>query len=68
MTAQSLFGTVCFSVATAFASAVGGWLYRDLGYAALFGASSIVAVLGGLGFLLSPRAGQILPGQSAAIE
>jgi PPP family 3-phenylpropionic acid transporter len=55
VTAQSLFGTLFFGVATAFASAVGGWLYRDLGYGALFGASSVAALLGGLGLLVRLR-------------
>jgi PPP family 3-phenylpropionic acid transporter len=48
VTAQSLFGTLFFGVATAIASSVGGQIYRDLGYGALFGASSVAALLGAL--------------------
>jgi PPP family 3-phenylpropionic acid transporter len=53
VTAQSLFGTLFFGIATAIASTLGGWIYRDLGYSALFGASSIAALLGALGLLAS---------------
>jgi PPP family 3-phenylpropionic acid transporter len=51
VTAQSLFGTLFFGVATAIASTLDGWIYRDLGYSALFGASSVAALLGALGLL-----------------
>jgi MFS transporter, PPP family, 3-phenylpropionic acid transporter len=51
VTAQSLFGTVFFGVATAIASAVAGWIYRDLGSSALFSIGGLVALLGALGML-----------------
>ena len=51
VTAQSLFGTLFFGVATAIASAIAGWIYRDLGSGALFGAGSLAALLGALGML-----------------
>src|SRR5258706_15022943 len=51
VTAQSLFGTLFFGVATAIASVVGGWIYRDLGSGALFSVGSLVALLGALGML-----------------
>jgi len=60
VTAQSLFGTTFFGIATALASATGGWLYRDMGYGALFGVASFVALLGALSLLA--RA----PGRSSA--
>jgi PPP family 3-phenylpropionic acid transporter len=51
VTAQSLFGTLFFGVATAIASPIAGWIYRDLGSGALFGAGSLAALLGALGML-----------------
>jgi PPP family 3-phenylpropionic acid transporter len=51
VTAQSLFGTLFFGVATAIASVGGGWIYRDLGSGALFSVGSMVALLGALGML-----------------
>src|SRR5262245_53986788 len=51
VTAQSLFGTTFFGIATAVASAMGGWLYRDMGHGVLFGVGSFVALLGALSLL-----------------
>jgi PPP family 3-phenylpropionic acid transporter len=53
VTAQSLFGTMFFGVATAIASVIAGWIYRDLGPEALFGAGSLAALLGALGMLVA---------------
>lgn len=54
-TAQSLFGTMFFGIATAIASATGGVLYRDYGYATLFAVGAAAALLGTLGLLLGMR-------------
>ncbi|HJZ49420.1 MAG TPA: MFS transporter [Roseiflexaceae bacterium] len=51
VTAQSLFGTLFFGVATGIASVIAGWIYRDLGSGALFGAGSLAALFGALGML-----------------
>jgi PPP family 3-phenylpropionic acid transporter len=51
VTAQSLFGTMFFGVATAIASVIAGWIYRDLGSGTLFGIGCLVALLGALGML-----------------
>ncbi|HEU5102073.1 MAG TPA: MFS transporter [Roseiflexaceae bacterium] len=59
MTAQSLFGTLFFGVATAIASVVGGWIYRDLGSGALFGAGSLAAALGVVGILAARRQAEV---------
>ena len=59
VTAQSLFGTLFFGVATAIASVVAGWIYRDLGSGALFSIGSLVALLGALGMLAGRRRGDI---------
>src|SRR5215213_2508679 len=48
VTAQSLFGTLFFGVATAIASVIAGWIYRDFGSGALFSIGSLVALLGAL--------------------
>jgi PPP family 3-phenylpropionic acid transporter len=56
VTAQSLFGTLFFGVATAVASAVAGWIYRDLGSGTLFSIGSLAALLGALGMLAGRRA------------
>jgi PPP family 3-phenylpropionic acid transporter len=48
-TAQSLFGMAVFGVAVALANAVGGVIYRDYGYGALFAAAALVAALGAVG-------------------
>lgn len=45
-TAQSLFGMAVFGVAVALANAVGGVIYRDYGYGALFAAAALIAALG----------------------
>jgi PPP family 3-phenylpropionic acid transporter len=68
VTAQSLFGTLFFGVATAVASAVGGLIYRDLGYGALFGISSVAALLGALSVLAGLRAAGIAPAPPVAAE
>ncbi len=47
-TAQSLFGMAVFGVAVALANAMGGVIYRDYGYGALFGAAALVAALGAI--------------------
>ncbi len=54
-TAQSLFGTTVFGVASALASAGGGVLYREVGYAALFAAGGAAALLGAAGLLIGLR-------------
>ena len=59
VTAQSLFGTVFFGVATAIASVMAGWIYRDLGSGALFGIGSLVALLGVLGMVAARRRGDM---------
>jgi len=59
VTAQSLFGTLFFGVATAIASVVAGWIYRDLGSGALFSSASLVALLGALSMLAGRRRGDI---------
>ncbi len=59
VTAQSLFGTMFFGVATAIASVVAGWIYRDLGSGALFSIGSLVALLGALGMLAGRRRGDM---------
>jgi PPP family 3-phenylpropionic acid transporter len=51
VTAQSLFGTLFFGVATAIASTLAGWIYRDFGSSALFGIGSLVALSGAIGML-----------------
>jgi MFS transporter, PPP family, 3-phenylpropionic acid transporter len=51
-TAQSLFGTAVFGVAVALANLIGGVVYRDFGFGALFAAAAILALLGAAGFLL----------------
>src|SRR6476659_4269790 len=67
VTAQSLFGTLFFGVATALASAVAGWIYRDFGSGVLFSIGSLVALLGALGLLAgrtavaTPAAAEIGP-------
>ena len=55
VTAQSLFGTLFFGVATAIASVIAGWIYRDFGSGALFSIGSLVALLGALGMLAGSR-------------
>jgi len=59
VTAQSLFGTLFFGVATAVASVIGGWVYRDLGSGALIGIGSLAALLGALGMLAGRRTGVV---------
>ena len=59
VTAQSLFGTLFFGVATAIASVVAGWIYRDLGSGALFSIGSLVALLGALSMLAGHRRGDV---------
>jgi PPP family 3-phenylpropionic acid transporter len=54
-TAQSLFGTTVFGVASVLANAAGGRVYRDLGYSALFTAAGTTALVGALGLLASVR-------------
>jgi len=51
-TAQSLFGTAVFGIAVALANAIGGVIYRDYGYGALFAAAAFAALVGagGLAF------------------
>jgi PPP family 3-phenylpropionic acid transporter len=60
MTAQSLFGTMFFGVATAIASVIGGWLYRDFGSAVLFGAGSLAAAFGVVGILAARRRADLI--------
>jgi PPP family 3-phenylpropionic acid transporter len=60
VTAQSLFGTVFFGVATAIASVIAGWIYREFGSGALFGAGSLAALLGALGMLAARRGADII--------
>jgi PPP family 3-phenylpropionic acid transporter len=55
VTAQSLFGTLFFGVATAIASALGGWIYRDLGSGTLYTIGCLIALLGALGMLAGHR-------------
>jgi PPP family 3-phenylpropionic acid transporter len=55
VTAQSLFGTLFFGVATAIASAVAGWIYRDLGAGTLYTIGCLIALLGALGMLAGRR-------------
>lgn len=55
VTAQSLFGTLFFGVATAIASVIGGWIYRDFGSSALFSIGSLIALVGALGMLAGRR-------------
>ena len=45
--------------ATAIASAVAGWIYRDLSSGALFSLGSLVALLGALGMLAGRRRGDM---------
>jgi hypothetical protein len=59
VTAQSLFGTLFFGVATAIASVVAGWIYRDLGSGALFSSGSLIALLGALSMLAGRRRGDV---------
>jgi PPP family 3-phenylpropionic acid transporter len=61
VTAQSLFGTMFFGVATAIASAIAGWIYRDLGSGTLFSIGSSVALLGALGMLAGRPTGRAAP-------
>lgn len=51
-TAQSLFGTAVFGVAVAIANTVGGVIYRDLGFGALFASAAVLALLGALGMVV----------------
>lgn len=51
-TAQSLFGMAVFGVAVALANAVGGIIYRDYGYGALFAAAALIAALGAIGLAI----------------
>lgn len=51
-TAQSLFGTAVFGVAVALANTVGGVIYRDYGFGALFAAAAVLALLGALGLVV----------------
>lgn len=60
-TAQSLFSTMFFGIATAIASTVGGVLYRDYGYTALFAFCAVAALLGTLGLLFGLRAPALRP-------
>jgi len=60
MTGQSLFGTLFFGVATAIASVIGGWIYRDLGAGALFGAGSLAALLGVVGMLAAHKQAAVI--------
>ncbi len=48
-TAQSLFGMATFGMAVALANAVGGVIYRDYGYGALFATAALIAALGAIG-------------------
>jgi PPP family 3-phenylpropionic acid transporter len=61
VTAQSLFGTMFFGVATAIASVIAGWIYRDLGSNVLFSIGSLAALLGALGMLAGRRTAVIKP-------
>jgi PPP family 3-phenylpropionic acid transporter len=54
-TAQSLFGTMFFGIATAISSAIGGVLYRDYGYTALFTFCATAALIGTCGLLFGLR-------------
>ncbi|MFO7169476.1 MAG: MFS transporter [Chloroflexota bacterium] len=51
-TAQSLFGTAVFGIAVALANTIGGVIYRDFGFGALFAAAAVLAVIGAFGMLL----------------
>jgi PPP family 3-phenylpropionic acid transporter len=59
-TAQSLFSTMFFGIATAIASTVGGLLYRDYGYTALFAFCAAAALLGTCGLLFGMRGRPVL--------
>lgn len=59
-TAQSLSGTAAFGVAVALANLIGGVVYRDFDFGALFAAAGVLALLGAAGFLLG-RAEQPVP-------
>lgn len=54
-TAQALFGTAVWGVAVALANAIGGMIYRDYGYGALFAAAAVVALIGSAGLALGGR-------------
>jgi PPP family 3-phenylpropionic acid transporter len=55
VTAQSLFGTMFFGVATAIASVLAGWIYRDFGSGVLFSTGCLVALLGALSMFVGRR-------------
>jgi MFS transporter, PPP family, 3-phenylpropionic acid transporter len=59
VTAQSLFGTMFFGVATAIASVIAGWIYRDFSSGALFSIGSLVALLGALAMLVGRQRGDM---------
>ncbi len=54
-TAQSLFGTAVFGIGGAVMSVIGGILYRDLGFTAVFYAGAITALLGAIGLVIGLR-------------
>jgi MFS transporter, PPP family, 3-phenylpropionic acid transporter len=51
-TAQSLFNTSIFGVAVILANSIGGVIYQSAGYPVLFGVAALLALAGGLGFLI----------------
>jgi predicted MFS family arabinose efflux permease len=59
-TAQGLFGTAVFGVAVAVANSIGGLIYRDYGFGALFFAAAILALAGSAGLTFA-RAEQPVP-------
>jgi MFS transporter, PPP family, 3-phenylpropionic acid transporter len=50
-TAQSLFGMATFGLAVVLANLIGGVVYRDYGFGALFGAAAVLALVGALGMV-----------------
>jgi MFS transporter, PPP family, 3-phenylpropionic acid transporter len=54
-TAQSLFSTTVFGVASVVATATGGRVYRDFGHSALFAIAGATALIGALGLLAGAR-------------
>jgi MFS transporter, PPP family, 3-phenylpropionic acid transporter len=51
-TAQSLFNTSIFGVAVILANSIGGVVYQSFGYPVLFGVAALLALAGGLGYLM----------------
>jgi MFS family permease len=54
-TAQSLFGMATFGLAVVLANLIGGVVYRDYGFGALFGAAAVLALVGAFGMLGGDR-------------